>query len=71
MATPTLTDCIRHRLDALACACATGADALEGAALDLPEGTLAQLAHELDGRAGRLGLVLDRLGTAVDPVTVR
>jgi hypothetical protein len=48
----------------------TGADALDGAALDLPEGALAQLLGELEGLAGRLDLALDRLGTAVDPARV-
>jgi hypothetical protein len=54
----------------LAAACGTTAEALDGAALDLPEGTLAQLAAELDGLAGRLDLVLDRLGAVVDPARV-
>jgi hypothetical protein len=58
---------IRARLQELACAAATGAEALDAAALDLPEGTLAQLTAELDGLAGRLDRVLDRLGAGVDP----
>jgi hypothetical protein len=66
----TLADCIRQRLDALATACATGAEALDGAALDLPEGAMAQLLAELEGLAGRLDLALDRLGAAVDPARV-
>jgi hypothetical protein len=37
----TVTNAIRRRLDDLATAARTGADALDGAALDLPEGTLA------------------------------
>jgi hypothetical protein len=40
---------------------------LDGAALDLPEGSLAQLLAELEGLAGRLDLVLDPLGAWVDP----
>jgi hypothetical protein len=70
MTAPDITDCIRHHLDALAAACATGAEALDGASLDLPEGTLAQLLGKLEGLAGRLDLVLDRLGAALDPVRV-
>jgi hypothetical protein len=46
------------------------ADALDGAALDLPEGTLALLLAEREGLAGRLDLALDRLGAATDPVRV-
>jgi hypothetical protein len=63
----TLPDLIRQRLDALAAAAQTGADALDGAALDLPEGTLASIPAKLDGLAGRLELALDRLGAGVDP----
>jgi hypothetical protein len=63
----TLADAIRRRLDALACAAATGAEALGGAALDLPPEQLAALALELDGLAGRLELVLDKLGAGIDP----
>jgi hypothetical protein len=70
MTAATLTDCIRQRLDVLANACATTEEALDSALLDMPEGTLAQLAAELDGLARRLDLVLDRLGAAVDPVRV-
>jgi hypothetical protein len=66
----TYADAIRQRLDELATAAQTGADALDGAALDLPEGTLAQLLGELEGLAGRLDLALDRLGAAVDPARV-
>jgi hypothetical protein len=54
----------------LAAAAQTGAEALDGAALDVCEGTLAALAAELDGLVGRLDLVLDRVGAAVDPVRV-
>jgi hypothetical protein len=64
----TYADAIRARLDALAAAAQTGADAFDGAALDLPEATLAAILAELDGLAGRLELALDRLGAGVDPV---
>jgi hypothetical protein len=60
----TTTDLIRQRLDAIASAARTGADALGGATLNLCEGTLAQLLAELDALAGRLDLVLDRLAGA-------
>jgi hypothetical protein len=63
----TLPALIRQRLDALAAAAQTGADALDVAALDLPAGTLAALADELATLEGRLDLVLDRLGAGVDP----
>ncbi len=39
-------------------------------ALELPEGTLAAIAAEMDGLAGWLDLVLDRLSEATDPVRV-
>jgi hypothetical protein len=63
-----LADAIRQRLDILAAASATAAQALDGAALDLPEGALAELLGELEAPAGRLDLVCDRLGAGVDPV---
>jgi hypothetical protein len=57
----------RARPGELACAAGTGAEALDGAALDLPPEKLAPLLDELDTLAGRLELVLDRLGAGVDP----
>jgi hypothetical protein len=62
MTAPTLTDAIRRRVNDLATAAQTAGDALDGAALDLPEGTLASLLCELEGLAGRLDLALDRPG---------
>jgi hypothetical protein len=65
----TTADHIRHR-PAVASAAQTGADALDGAALDLGNGTLAELLLELESLDGRLALVLDRLACAADPVGV-
>jgi hypothetical protein len=65
----TTTDLLRARLDALAAAAQTGADALaDGPALDLSPEVVAELVLELETLAGRLELVLDRLSAAVDPV---
>jgi hypothetical protein len=64
------TDLIQHRLDALGAAATTAADALDGARLDLADGTLAELLLELDSLDGRLALVLDSLAAAADPVGV-
>jgi hypothetical protein len=61
---------IRARLDDLAVAAQTAADALDGAGIDLPEGTLTQLLHELEGLNGRLDLALDHLGADTDPAQV-
>jgi hypothetical protein len=66
----TPTDHIRQRLNAIGLAVTTAAEALDGAQLDLCEGTLSQLATELETLAGRLDLVLDRLAGAADPVGV-
>jgi hypothetical protein len=63
MTTPALTEAIRRHCDCISAACVTSGEALDGA-LDLPEGTPAQLLGELEGLAGRLDLVLDRLGAA-------
>jgi hypothetical protein len=60
-------DAIRLPLDELATAVETASDALDGAAVDLAEGTLDQLLTELLTLEGRLELVLDRLSAAVDP----
>jgi hypothetical protein len=46
------------------------AEALDRAALDLPEGTLAGILAELVSLDGRLDLALDRLAEALDPVGV-
>jgi hypothetical protein len=59
----TTLDAIRLQLDALGAA-ATAADTLDGATVDLAEGTLNQLLT----LSGRLELVLNRLSAAVDPV---
>jgi hypothetical protein len=64
----TLADALRARLDAISAATGTAAEALDGAAVDLAEGTLDQLLTELLTLSGRLELVLDRLAGAADPV---
>jgi hypothetical protein len=43
-----------------------GRDALDSAALDLPEGTLAGILAELVSLDGRLDLALDRIAVALD-----
>jgi hypothetical protein len=43
------------------------AEALDGAALDLPEGVLAGILAELVSLDGRLDLALDRIAVALDP----
>jgi hypothetical protein len=68
MSTADLTAAIRARLDAIGAA-ATAAEAIDGAALDLPEGVLAGILAELVNLDGRLDLALDRLAEALDPVT--
>jgi hypothetical protein len=64
----TTADLIRTRLDAIAAAAQTAAEALDGAALDLCPGTLAEILSELEALDVRLDLALDRLASAVDPV---
>jgi hypothetical protein len=66
----TPTDHIRQRLDAIGLAVTTAAEALDGAQLDLCEGTLSQIRVELESLAGRLDLLLDRLASAADPAGV-
>jgi hypothetical protein len=63
-----LTAAIAAQLAAIAATAATAAEALDGASLDLPEGTLAAIAEELRALGGRLELVADRLADALDPV---
>jgi hypothetical protein len=67
MSTADLTAAIRDRLDAIGAAATTAAEALDGAALDLPEGALGVIAAELDTLGGRLDLVVNRLAEALDP----
>jgi hypothetical protein len=69
MSTADLTAAIRARLDAIAGAALTAAEALDdaGAALGLPEGELAAVLAELQALGGRLDLALDRLAEALDP----
>jgi hypothetical protein len=60
----TTLDAIRHNLEALAAQAQTAGDALDGARVDLAEGTLAELLLELESLDGRMALVLDRLAGA-------
>jgi hypothetical protein len=59
---------IRNRLAIISVATGMGAEALDGAAVDLPPHIQAEMLVELDTLAGRLDLVLDRLASAADPV---
>jgi hypothetical protein len=58
---------IRDRLNNIGTAATTAAEALDGNAIDLPEGTLAGILSELVSLDGRLDLALDRLAGALDP----
>jgi hypothetical protein len=62
-----LTTAIRDRLNSIGAAAGTAAEALDGNAIDLPEGTLASILAELVSLDGRLDLVADRLAEALDP----
>jgi hypothetical protein len=65
-----LTDLIRNRLATISVATGMGAEALDGAAVDLAPHVQAELLTELDTLAGRLDLVLDRLASAAGLVGV-
>jgi hypothetical protein len=66
-----LTDLIRNRLAAISVATGMGAEALDGASVDLPPHIQGELLTELDTLAGRLDLCLARLANAVDPARVK
>jgi hypothetical protein len=68
MSTADATQAIRHQLFTIGAAATTAAEALDGNALDLPEGTLSGILAELVSLDGRLDLALDRLADALDPV---
>ena len=70
MSTTDLSTAIRARLGAIGTAATTAAEALDGAAIDMPEGVLAAILAELVGLDGRLEVALDRLADALDPVGV-
>jgi hypothetical protein len=63
-----LAAAIRSHLSSIASAAATAAEALDGNALDVSEGTLASILSELVSLDGRLDLALDRIAVALDPV---
>jgi hypothetical protein len=67
MSTTDLTAAIRDRLHTIGAAATTAAEALDGAAIDLPEGTLAAILSEVVSLDGRLDLAVDRLAEALDP----
>jgi hypothetical protein len=68
MSTTDLTAAIATRLSSIATAAQTAAEALDGNAIDLPEGVLASILAEQVSLDGRLDLALDRLADALDPV---
>jgi hypothetical protein len=68
MSTADLITGLRDRLNSIGTAATTAAEALDGAALDLPEGTLAGILSELVNLDGRLDLAVNRLAEALDPV---
>jgi hypothetical protein len=65
--TRTTVEAMRDRLDAIGTAATTAAEALDGAALDLPQAALASILAEPVSLDGRLDLALDRLADALDP----
>jgi hypothetical protein len=68
MNTTDLITGLRDRLNSIGTAAGTAADTLDdGAAIDLPEGTLAGILSELVSLDGRLDLALDRIAVALDP----
>jgi hypothetical protein len=71
LSTLDLTTAIRARLDSISTAATTAAEALDGAAIDLPEGTLAGILSELVSLDGRLDLALDRLAGAAEPTRLK
>jgi hypothetical protein len=60
-------DAVRHRLQESAATAATAAEALNACAVDLLSPELGRLAGALDGIAGRLADVCDRLSVGIDP----
>jgi hypothetical protein len=65
----TLTAAIRDRLQAIATAAQTAAEALDGLdALDLDADALEGILFSLAGVCGQLDDVTDRLGAGVDPM---
>jgi hypothetical protein len=71
MRTRDLTTAIRSRLHSIGTAATTAAEALDGNAIDLPEGTPAGILSELVSLDGRLDLALDRLADALDAIPGR
>jgi hypothetical protein len=67
MSTTDLVAALRDRLNSIGTAATTAAEALDGNAIDLPEGVLAGILAELVSLDGRLDLALDRIAVALDP----
>jgi hypothetical protein len=68
MSTANLAAAIRDRLNSISAAATTAAEALDGNALDLPEGALAGTLAELvslDGRAEALGALREQMSLQV------
>jgi hypothetical protein len=64
---PDRTAALRDRLNSIGAAATTAAEAMDGNAIDLPEGVLASILSELVSLDGRLDLALDRIDVALDP----
>jgi hypothetical protein len=58
---------IRHRLQEIATAATTAAEALDGAAVDYLDPEVLRLLWQLDHIEARLAKVCDRLSAGVDP----
>jgi hypothetical protein len=68
MSTIDLTAAIRDRLHSIGTAATSAAEALDGNALDLPEGTLAGILAELQNLEGWVELAACTLADALDPI---
>jgi hypothetical protein len=60
-------DAVRHRLQEIAATASTAAEALDAGSVDFLSPEVARLLGALDGVAGRLGDICERLAAGVDP----